>query len=128
MVVVVVVVMMMMTMMMMMMVMTLTECKSAVSLGRLATVMVVVVMMMMMMMMMMMTCPQGGQVNMTGPAVELQAGELPLTARERSQVFASNPVLLRLCGRQPIFTCTAPDPREHGVSYNNSKIASWMAC
>ncbi|KAK7087287.1 uncharacterized protein [Littorina saxatilis] len=52
----------------------------------------------------------GGQVNATGPHLELTAGDFPITNRERSQVFATNPVLLRLCSRQPIFRCNNPDP------------------
>ena len=86
--------------------------------------MVMVVMMMMMKMVILtavVVCVQGGQVNSTGPGVELQAGEVPLSGRERGQVFANNPVLLRLCGRQPIFTCTPPDPREHALPH------TWLA-
>ena len=83
--------------------------------GRVVVVVVVVVVLRMRMRMLtaVVACVQGGQVNSTGPGVELQAGEVPLSGRERGQVFANNPVLLRLCGRQPIFTCTRPDPREH---------------
>ena len=81
--------------------------------GRVIVVVVVVVVVRMRMLTAVVACVQGGQVNSTGPGVELQAGEVPLSGRERGQVFANNPVLLRLCGRQPIFTCTRPDPREH---------------
>ncbi|XP_076435263.1 uncharacterized protein LOC143275081 [Babylonia areolata] len=52
----------------------------------------------------------GAQANVTGQAVELTAGDLPLTVRERAEVFAKNPVVMRLCYRQAMFRCTTPDP------------------
>ncbi|KAL8576081.1 hypothetical protein ACOMHN_001431 [Nucella lapillus] len=52
----------------------------------------------------------GGQANMTGQGVELSGGDLPLTNRERADVFAKNPVLMRLCYRQPMFRCITHDP------------------